>query len=144
MVYCWKCGEEIEDSDIYCCSCGTKQEKRTDDNDVEAKAEEFWRLIEGMIESEIERIDGNTDLVVSKPLLDRFTFSYQMYVIGLMKGRIGALLLTSGDESEGFDVQDADYSPVYEGIVDAVQEREEDIREALKESEQPKFNGEDL
>jgi len=135
MVYCWKCGEEIGDPDIYCRDCGTKQESRTDDTDVEAKAEEFWNLIEGMIESEIERIDGNTNLTVSEPLLDSFTFSYKMYVIGLMKGRIGTLLLTSGDKSEGFDVQDADYSPVYEGIVDAVQEREGDIRDALTESE---------
>jgi hypothetical protein len=132
MVYCRECGEQIEDSDIYCWNCGTHLEKETDSRSVDERAEEFWSLIEGMIDREIERISKDPDLAVAPPLLDRVSFACRMYIIGLMKGRIGTILIEIADNAKDTEPTEVDFSPIYERIIDAVEAREDEIRDGLK------------
>ena len=132
MVYCRKCGEQIENSDTYCWNCGTNLERGTDSRSVDERAEELWNLIEGMIDREVERISKDPDLAVAPPLLDRVSFACRMYIIGLMKGRIGAILIEIADNAKDTEPTEVNFSPVYERIIDIVEDRKDDIRDGLK------------
>lgn len=136
MVYCRECGEQIEDSDTYCWNCGTNLEKETDSKSMDERAEKFRSLIEGMIDREIERISKDPDLAVAPPLLDRFAFAVRMYIIGNMKGTVSTLLIGAADDADDVNPVEIDLSPVYEWIVNTVEDREDEIRDGLKKSDE--------
>jgi len=132
MVYCRSCGEEIHERDNYCPSCGAQTAPDQNYRSVDEQADQFIELFEGMIDREIENI-AESDVVVSPPLLDQFTFAYKMYIIGLMKGYVTLLLLSGDEDTDNSDLLATKFSPFYEWIVDTVEEREDRIREALEE-----------
>lgn len=138
MVYCRECGEEIPESSRYCQFCGTRIDQAKNDASTEERVEKFWELVEGMIDREVTRIEENEELHVDPYLLDQFAFANEMYIIGLIRGRIGALLLTTVIESDELEVENYDLSPVYERIVESVQDREDQIREAMENPEPQK------
>jgi len=133
MVYCRECGVEVDESDIYCWNCGRDLGEDSDDRSVEQRAEDWWELVERLIDMEVDDI-GSSDVEVPPPLLDKFTYAYKMYIIGVMKGRLQIMLWTAAEEHEDSNLDDIDLSPVYQYLKEAVEEREDDIRRHLEES----------
>lgn len=127
MVYCQHCGEQIAKTDRYCSGCGRKQERRSSEESLE----EFFSKIDGLVDRQVDWIATEYPDIEQDILLDEHTFAMQMYVIGLLKGQVGTLLLLSADDWDGTDRENIDLDPIYSYIVDKVKEREDSIRDAL-------------
>lgn len=132
MVYCQECGEEVDESARYSGSCGSRVNRDGDGRSVDEKLEWFWEVVEGMIDREVERIEAD-DITVHPALADKFVFAQQLYIIGWVKGQIFGLLISSFSQDDEVDEQNLDFSPIYERIVDLVEEREDRIRQGLEE-----------
>lgn len=135
MVYCRDCGEAVEESDVYCWQCGTDLTADADEPAGDELATAFWDMLEWVIDAEIDHI-ATSEVSVTPPLLDRFTFAYQMYIMGFTKGIVYTVFLSAVDDPEE-DTLDADLSPIYERIVEAVQDRENRLRDGLREASSP-------
>ncbi|QCC51406.1 zinc ribbon domain-containing protein [Halapricum salinum] len=127
MVYCQHCGEQIAKTDRYCSGCGRKQEQRSSKEPLE----EFFSKIDRLVDRQVDWIATKYPDIEQEILLDEHTFAMQMYVIGLLKGQIGTLILLSADDWDDTDRENIDLDPIYSYLVDTVQEREGNIREAL-------------
>jgi hypothetical protein len=58
-------------------------------------------------------------------------FALQMYVIGYLKAEFTTVILVASESWDDCDFDDLDLTPVYERIVELIQNRGEDIQDAV-------------
>lgn len=129
MESCPKCETETSASANYCSACGT----RLANADKTPERHQFWRLIDNLVDVEIETLKNRTTIDLAPGhLRDNTVFALKVYVIGFVKGLMYVVVLNAAREWEDQDFEDLDLSPIYERIVERVDEQEAEIEAALQ------------